>query len=87
MRVLSSSPLPYGWAGATGRRAPRRAVTAARESRTRRGKQEVDDVRVLVVEDESYLADAIALGLRGVKVYSKFSSGDLEIRKQQRAYQ
>ena len=31
---------------------------------TRRGKQEVDDVRVLVVEDESYLADAIALGLR-----------------------
>ena len=28
------------------------------------GKQEVDDVRVLVVEDESYLADAIALGLR-----------------------
>ena len=57
-------PLPYGWAGATGRRPLRRAVTTARELRTRRGKQEVDDVRVLVVEDESYLADAIALGLR-----------------------
>ena len=61
MRVLSRPPLSLTRGDRSAAAPPGRDGGAGL---TRRGKQEVDDVRVLVVEDESYLADAIALGLR-----------------------
>ena len=65
MRVLTPSPLSLA-RGRPPAGALEGAVRAAGKCRRlqKAETREVDDVRVLVVEDESYLADAIAVGLR-----------------------